>query len=54
MTLIAKDAGDRADQLITLTRRLADLIERETTLYVARKPLEAAPFRDEKAKLANI
>ena len=53
MTLVAKDAADRADQLLTLTRRLTDLVERETALYTARKPLEAAPFRDEKAKLAN-
>jgi hypothetical protein len=53
MTLIAKDAADRAEQLLTLTRRLTDLVERETALYTARRPLEAAPFRDEKAKLAN-
>lgn len=54
MALMARDAADRADQLVTLTRRLTDLIERETTLFHARRPLEAAPFRDEKAKLANI
>jgi len=54
MALIARDATDRAEQLTLLTKRLAELIERETTLFRARRPLEAAPFRDEKAKLANI
>lgn len=54
MALIARDATDRAEQLIVLTKRLAELIERETVLFRARRPLEAAPFRDEKAKLANI
>jgi hypothetical protein len=54
MALAAHNPTDRAEQLITLTNRLTDLIERETRLFDARKPLEAAPFRDEKAKLANI
>lgn len=54
MTLAARDAEDRASQLTLLTKRLTDLIERETTLFRARRPLEAAPFRDEKAKLANL
>lgn len=54
MALAANDAEDRAEQLILLTKRLTDLIERETALFKARRPLEAAPFRDEKAKLANL
>ncbi len=54
MALAANDAEDRAEQLILLAKRLTDLIERETTLFKARRPLEAAPFRDEKAKLANL
>jgi hypothetical protein len=54
MALVARDAQDRAEQLILLTKRLTDLIERETSLFRARRPLEAAPFRDEKAKLANL
>lgn len=54
MALAAHNAEDRVEQLIVLTRRLTDLIERETHLFTARRPLEAAPFRDEKAKLANI
>jgi hypothetical protein len=54
MTLAARDADDRAEQLLLLTKRLTDLIERETSLFRARRPLEAAPFRDEKAKLANL
>ena len=54
MALAAHDAQDRAEQLTLLTKRLAELIERETQLFRARRPLEAAPFRDEKAKLANI
>ncbi|MGD2132239.1 MAG: flagellar basal-body protein FlbY [Maricaulaceae bacterium] len=54
MSLEARDSADRAEQLILLTKRLTDLIERETELFRARRPLEAAPFRDEKAKLANI
>ena len=54
MALAARDPSDRAEQLITLTNRLTELVERETRLFEARRPLEAAPFRDEKAKLANI
>lgn len=54
MALAANDAEDRAEQLILLAKRLTDLIERETVLFRARRPLEAAPFRDEKAKLANL
>jgi hypothetical protein len=54
MALAANDAEDRAQQLILLAKRLTDLIERETILFRARRPLEAAPFRDEKAKLANL
>lgn len=54
MALAAHTPDDRVDQLITLTRRLTELVERETELFTARRPLEAAPFRDEKAKLANI
>ena len=54
MALMAHDAADRTEQLTLLTKRLAELIQRETQLFRARRPLEAAPFRDEKAKLANI
>lgn len=54
MALHATDPADRADQLLTLTQRLTDLLERETALYQARRPTEVAPFRDEKARLANI
>lgn len=54
MALMARDPADRAEQLTLLTKRLTELIARETQLFRARRPLEAAPFRDEKAKLANI
>ncbi|MCG8440267.1 MAG: flagellar basal body protein [Caulobacterales bacterium] len=54
MALVARDPDDRVEQLQTLTKRLAELVARETELFIARRPLEAAPFRDEKAKLANI
>ncbi len=54
MTLAARDPADRVEQLILLTKRLTDLARRETELYDARQPLEAAAFQDEAARLAAI
>ncbi len=54
MALAAQNPADRVEQLLLLTKRLTELVERETHLFDSRRPLEAAPFRDEKAKLANI
>ncbi len=53
MALHARDANDLAGQLIILSDRLKDLVERETALFEARKPHEALAFAKEKNTLAT-
>ena len=53
MALHAHNAHDHAEQMVLLTQRLRGLIERETALFEARTPHEAASFADEKNKLAT-
>ena len=52
--LAANSPAERAEALILLTTRLTELIEKETALFEAQRPLEAKPFQDEKSKLATI
>ena len=52
--LAANSPAERAEALILLTSRLTDLIEQETALFEARRPLETQSFQDEKSKLATI
>ncbi|WP_420433295.1 flagellar basal-body protein FlbY [Hyphobacterium sp.] len=52
--LAANSPAERAEALILLTSRLTELIETETALFEAHRPLEAKPFQDEKSKLATI
>lgn len=52
--LAANSPAERAEALILLTSRLTELIEQETALFEARRPLETKPFQDEKSKLATI
>lgn len=54
MTLAARDAADRVEQLIMLTKRLTELARRETALFEARRPLETKAFEEEAAGLAAI
>ncbi len=53
MALHAHNAQDRAEQMLLLSQRLRGLIKRETTLFEARTPHEAASFADEKNALAR-
>jgi hypothetical protein len=53
MALHAHNAQDRAEQMLMLTRRLRALVERETLLFEARTPHEAAAFSGEKNALAT-
>jgi hypothetical protein len=53
MALIADDADDRVGQLIIITERLAALVNEETRLINARKPLPDGAPAEEKARLAN-
>jgi len=52
--LAANSPAERAEALILLTTRLTELIEQETALFEARRPLETKSFQDEKSKLATI
>jgi hypothetical protein len=52
MALIAHSAADLVDQLILLTRRLADIAERQAALFEASRWAEAAPLNDEAGRLA--
>lgn len=55
MTLLAaNNPAERAEALILLTSRLTELIEKETALFEAKRPLDAQGFQDEKSKLATI
>lgn len=53
-TLAANSPGERADALIRLTRRLTELLEKETALFNARRPLETEDFQHEKTRLATL
>ncbi|PHS25347.1 MAG: flagellar basal body protein [Robiginitomaculum sp.] len=53
MALHAHNAKDRVEQMLLLTQRLRALVERETVLFEARTPNEAAMFADEKNTLAT-
>ncbi len=53
MALHAHNGADRVEQMIVLTQRLRGLVERETALFEARTPHEAASFAKEKNALAN-
>ena len=52
--LAAATPTERAEALIKLTARLTELLDRETTLFDARRPHEAEPFQKEKTRLATI
>ena len=52
--LAANSPAERAEALILLTTRLTGLIEQETALFEARRPLDTQAFQDEKSKLATI
>ncbi len=53
MALHAHNAKDRVEQMLILTQRLRALVERETKLFEARTPHEAAAFASEKNALAT-
>jgi hypothetical protein len=53
MALIADNSGDRAEQLILLTERLAALITDETKCIAAREPPLSGALAEEKSRLAN-
>jgi hypothetical protein len=54
MALMANDAGDLMDQLILLTRRLADIAERQAALFEANRLNEAQPLTDEAGRLGAV
>jgi hypothetical protein len=54
MALMANDAGDLMDQLILLTRRLADVAERQAALFQANRLGEAQPLTDEAGRLGAV
>jgi hypothetical protein len=54
MALMANDAGDLMDQLILLTRRLADIAERQAALFDANRLNEAQPLTDEAGRLGAV
>lgn len=52
--LAARDPAERVELLIRLTERLTALLDRETELFRARRPQDAAPFQPEKTELATL
>lgn len=52
--LAAKSPTERAEHLIRLVKRLAELFETETAHFEAREPHKAFDLQDEKMQLANI
>lgn len=52
--LAAHTPQERAQALVRLTGRLADLLDQETALFEARRPHEAVALQDEKTRLATI
>lgn len=53
MALIADDAADRAQQMLSLTERLTHVIESETQRIEARQSLPDGEAADEKSRLVN-
>jgi hypothetical protein len=54
MALIADDAKDRAEQMLIVTERLAEMIAEETRRVVARETLAAGAEAEEKNRLTNL
>jgi hypothetical protein len=54
MALIANSPNDLLDQLILLTRRLADLAERQASMFETNRFLEAQHLNEESARLAAV
>jgi hypothetical protein len=55
MTAMTTNEGsERAQQMITLTRRLTDMLATETRAFEARRPHEVAANMEEVAQLANL
>jgi hypothetical protein len=54
MALVANDPADFVDQLILLTRRLADLAERQAALFEAARYGDASSLTDEAGRLAAV
>lgn len=52
MALMANDASDLADQLILLTRRLADLAQAQAALFANNEFAQSSPINDEAGRLA--
>ena len=52
--LAAANGRERAEAMLKLTRRLTELITRETELFRERRAEEALALQDEKGQLANI
>jgi hypothetical protein len=52
MALMANDANDLVDQLTLLTRRLADIAERQAALFEASRFGDAQTLNDEASRLA--
>jgi hypothetical protein len=52
MALMAHDANDLADQMTILTRRLADIAERQAALFEASRFDDARVLNDEAGRLA--
>jgi predicted nucleic acid-binding protein len=53
MALIADDAGDRAAQILILTESLRTIVEADTALVRARRPLAEGAAAEEKQRLVN-
>jgi septation ring formation regulator EzrA len=53
MALLADDCTDRAEQLLSLSERLTDLLEHETAAFDRRGAILPAHLSDEKTRLAN-
>ncbi|MEN9873439.1 MAG: hypothetical protein RL186_336 [Pseudomonadota bacterium] len=54
MALLANDSSDLVDQLILLTRRLADIAERQAQLFDTNRLAEAQPLTDEAGRLSSV
>lgn len=55
MSTLAADTPDMlARELTRLTERLTGLLQRETQLFEARRPLETEAFQGEKSRLASL
>ena len=54
MALIANSPSDLMDQLILLTRRLAELVERQVALFEANRFMDAQRLTEESARLAAV